>query len=157
MTHRIDTQTPIRQKGRRRKRVKPDGPGQRGPRRIDKAHKGRIAALPCIICGARPVEVAHVRYACPASGKRETGMAEKPSDKWTLPMCPLHHRIAPAAQHKMNEREFWDLHCIDPIEICEWLYRVSCAGGTEQIPIMLSIVNGARAKAEGAKKARQAV
>jgi hypothetical protein len=37
-------------------------------------------------------------------------MAEKPSDKWALPLCNRHHR----EQHSMNELEFWKSHGIDP-------------------------------------------
>jgi hypothetical protein len=37
-------------------------------------------------------------------------MAEKPSDKWALPLCNRHH----AEQHSMNELAFWKQYDIDP-------------------------------------------
>jgi hypothetical protein len=37
-------------------------------------------------------------------------MQEKPSDKWTVPLCGRHHR----EQHTMNEMEFWKKYQIDP-------------------------------------------
>lgn len=47
-----------------------------------------------------------------AHNKRPTGMAEKPSDKWALPMCQDHHRH----QHHMNEEEFWEQYDYDPLQ-----------------------------------------
>lgn len=50
----------------------------------DQAHMARVAELPCVCCGARPVEVHHCisgRY-----GQR------KASDRETIPLCFAHHR-----------------------------------------------------------------
>ena len=50
----------------------------------DPAHLARMAQLPCVCCGARPVEVHHCisgRY-----GQR------KSSDSETIPLCWNHHR-----------------------------------------------------------------
>ena len=43
-------------------------------------------------------------------GKRSTGMGEKPSDIWMLPLCGVCHR----EQHTMSECLFWDKCGIDP-------------------------------------------
>lgn len=91
-------------------------------RERDRAHLAFIASLPCVICGKRPVEVAHVRMADIDRGKPHTGMQEKPSDKWTVPLCAMHHREGPDAQHKSNEAEWWERHEIDVIALCERLY-----------------------------------
>ena len=37
-------------------------------------------------------------------------MAEKPSDKWAVPLCNRHHR----EQHGMNEMDFWKCNGINP-------------------------------------------
>ena len=84
--------------------------GKKRPREKDKGHLAWLSSLPCVITGKRPVHVAHVRYADPVYGKPQTGMAEKPSDKWTLPLCNRHHR----EQHGMNELAFWKKYSIDP-------------------------------------------
>jgi hypothetical protein len=51
------------------------------------AHMQKVAGLPCIVCGARPVEVHH---------------ATKPRDDMkVLPLCPQHHRreFGPGSYH----------------------------------------------------------
>jgi hypothetical protein len=93
---------------------------QRQPRIRDEAHLNFIRSQPCCICGTSPVEAAHLRVGSIGNGKLPSGMAEKPSDKWTLPLCPRHHR----EQHSMNEREFWARHGKDPFALAmhyhEW-------------------------------------
>ena len=51
-------------------------------------------------------------------GKRETGVAEKPSDCWVTPLTPAEHR----KQHSMSEREFWKAEGIQPIVIAALLF-----------------------------------
>jgi hypothetical protein len=96
---------------------------QRAPRRRDRRYLGAIARLPSLISGKEPVEVCHLRYGEPDRGKPPTGMGEKPDDKWTLPLTPEEHRLGVRAQHAGNEREWWASHGIDPVAVCEVLYR----------------------------------
>jgi hypothetical protein len=84
-------------------------------------HCAFVAALPCLICGRAGVHVAHVRYAEPRAGKPITGIGTKPSDVFTVPLCPEHH----AQQHKGAERAFWSHHAIDPIFVALALYGAS--------------------------------
>lgn len=84
------------------------------PRKQDKAYLEWLRMLPCVISARRPVEAAHIRYAAPEYGKRETGGAEKADDRFALPLHPDLHR----EQHSMNEREFWQRSGIDPIPLC---------------------------------------
>jgi hypothetical protein len=60
--------------------------------------------------------------ACIAIGKRETGLAEKPGDQWTVGLCDYHHRTGILAQHKINEAEFWKMHGRNPFEIAASLW-----------------------------------
>ena len=84
---------------------------QREPRQKDARHLDFIRSLPCTICGDNTnTEAAHIRTANIGHGKPHTGMAEKPADKWTLPLCGRHHR----QQHEMNEMRFWKMYGIDP-------------------------------------------
>ena len=62
-----------------------------------------IAEQPCCICGAWPVEVAHV-------GAR--GMSQKCSDLETLPLCVAHHREGIESQHVLGKK-FWAYHEIE--------------------------------------------
>lgn len=62
-----------------------------------KRHMARVARLPCVICGGRPVQIHHCihgRY-----GQR------KVSDFETIPLCPDHHQIGPYAIH--NDKAGW--------------------------------------------------
>ena len=86
---------------------------QRQPRQRDEAYLAFIRSFPCAICGKTPVEAAHLRVGSINDGKSYTGMAEKSSDKWALPLCAFHHR----QQHTMNEREFWASHGLNPFAL----------------------------------------
>ncbi len=104
---------------------------QRAPRQEDRAHLAFIRTRPCCIkhCN-RPAEAAHIRMACPAIGKPETGMQEKPADRWTVPLCPYHHRIGAGSQHANNEREWWAMRGLNPFQIATDLWKLS--GGEER-------------------------
>lgn len=87
---------------------------QREPRERDNKHLQFIRSLPCCICGDdTSTEAAHIRAGSVNHGKPYTGMAEKPSDKWTLPLCGVHHR----EQHTMNEIAFWYKYNINPFTL----------------------------------------
>jgi hypothetical protein len=84
---------------------------QRQPREKDAKHLDYVRSLPCAICKDNTsTEAAHIRTAALVHGKPHTGMAEKPSDKWAVPLCNRHHR----EQHEMNEMDFWRSYGIDP-------------------------------------------
>lgn len=95
--------------------------GQKRPRKENVDHLKWIRTLPCVITGKHPVEAAHIRYADPAYGKRETGKAEKPDDAFVVPLHPDLHR----EQHSMNEQVFWAKYRIDPIKVALALSHAS--------------------------------
>jgi Protein of unknown function (DUF968) len=93
---------------------------QREPRERDEKHLDYIRSLGCCVCGDETsTEAAHIRTASLENGKIHTGMSEKPSDKWAVPLCNKHHR----EQHTMNELEFWKKHGIDPFMLAMTLRR----------------------------------
>jgi hypothetical protein len=55
-------------------------------------------------------------------GKELTGKGEKPHDRYTVPLCPYHHRIGVDCQHNSNEREWWERTGIDPWKIAAALW-----------------------------------
>ena len=114
------------QRFRRLVRARPAGFGQRQPRLKDPAYLAFIRRSPCCVCGKPgPSQAAHVRSGYPEAGWRPTGMAEKPDDRRTLPLCALHHLDGPSAQHRSNEREWWASQGIYPpglAAVCEQLY-----------------------------------
>jgi hypothetical protein len=53
-------------------------------------------------------------------GKRPTGMAEKPDDRWALPLNRRCHMM----QHAWGaELEWWVAHLIDPFKLAVRYYR----------------------------------
>ena len=92
---------------------------QRQPRERDNKHLAYVRSLPCCICGGIDTEAAHIRTASLAHDKAHTGMQEKPSDKWAVPLCNRHHR----EQHTMNEMDFWKCYGKDPFLIAMTLRR----------------------------------
>ena len=92
------------------------------PRVHDEAHLDFIRSLPCLSCGNdTATEAAHLRAGNLKYGKRETGMQEKPSDKWTLPVCSLCHR----EQHAGDESLFWAVRGINPWVTAMTLHDIS--------------------------------
>lgn len=101
---------------------------QRQPRIEDPAHLAFVRTLPCTVCSRPgPNDPAHLRAAARQYGKRHTGMAEKPDDKWVLPLCRTHHD----AQHRENELGWWaKMGIADPFALAVALY----AGRPNQSP-----------------------
>lgn len=93
---------------------------QKEPRVKDERHLNFIRSLPCCICGGIDTEAAHIRIGSIGHGKRPTGMQEKSSDKWALPLCNRHHR----EQHdEGDELRFWKTYGIDPFMLALSLRR----------------------------------
>ena len=92
------------------------------PRIKDNEHLAFVRALPCCICGDdTSTEAAHLRAGNLDYGKRHTGMAEKPSDKFALPLCGRHHR----EQHSGTEVNFWTSSGVNPWVLALSLYASS--------------------------------
>lgn len=90
------------------------GGSRKRPRIENRNHLAFVRMLPCVVCGIRRnVEAAHVRMGNPLYGKRQAGMAEKPDDKFSLPLCAAHHD----EQHSMNEAQFWMALAVDPLAL----------------------------------------
>lgn len=61
-----------------------------------------IRKLPCCICHSeRGIEAAHVG---------PHGMAQKASDRSTIPLCPRHHRTGADSLHALGPRQFEAAH-----------------------------------------------
>src|SRR4029077_14027469 len=68
------------------------------PRRIrDRDHVTSVAKQPCLVCGRRPADAHHLRFAqAPALGR-------KVSDEFTVPLCRGHHREV----HRYRDESVW--------------------------------------------------
>ena len=75
-------------------------------RRIrDRDHVKSVAKQPCLVCGRRPADAHHLRFAqSPALGR-------KVSDEFTVPLCRGHHR---EVHHCGDETLWWNKIGIDP-------------------------------------------
>ena len=86
-------------------------------RRIrDRNHVKSVAKKPCLVCGRRPADAHHLRFAqAPALGR-------KVSDEFTVPLCRGHHREV----HRCgDEPAWWDKTGIDPIAAARSLWLTS--------------------------------
>jgi hypothetical protein len=76
------------------------------PRRIrDQEHVRLVARQPCLVCGRRPADAHHLRFA------QSRTLGRKVSDEFTVPLCRGHHREI----HRCgNEAAWWKKAGIDP-------------------------------------------
>ena len=91
---------------------------QADPKR-NASHLDFVRSLPCVVCGKLPrSEAAHIRVGT------DGGMATKPSDKFSVPLC-----CGPdgchAKQHRIGEITFWANSGIDPMTVAARLWTVS--------------------------------
>jgi ERF superfamily len=85
------------------------------PRRFrDKAHLAFVAAQPCILCGKRPVDSHHIRFA------QKQSLGRKVSDEFTVPLCRSHHR---ALHRSGSEYLWWENLGIEPLKIAGKLWK----------------------------------
>ena len=76
------------------------------PRRIrDREHVKSVAKQPCLVCGRRPADAHHLRFA------QSSALGRKVSDEFTVPLCRGHHREV----HRCgDEAAWWVKFGIDP-------------------------------------------
>jgi ERF superfamily protein len=79
----------------------------------DRDHLKLVATQPCLVCGRTPSDAHHIKFAEPRA------MGRKVSDRFTVPICRLHHR---ELHRRGNERAWWESHGIDPLSIAASLW-----------------------------------
>jgi hypothetical protein len=86
-------------------------------RRIrDREHVKSVAKQPCLVCGRRPADAHHLRFAQAAA------LGRKVSDEFTVPLCRGHHR---EVHHCGDEAAWWDKTGIDPTAAARSLWLKS--------------------------------
>jgi len=85
------------------------------PRRYrNKDHLRYVARQACLICGRKPSDPHHLRYAQPRA------LGRKASDEYTVPLCRVHHREV----HRVgNEQAWWRAAGIDPLNVAQELWN----------------------------------
>lgn len=95
---------------------------QKQPRVLCPGYLKWLRRQPCACgCGSpAPSDAAHLRAGSVLHGKRHTGMSEKPSDCWALPLKHSHHM---AQHHHGDELGWWSAHDVpDPFTLAMWFY-----------------------------------
>jgi hypothetical protein len=84
------------------------------PRRVrDKVHVQFVSKQPCLICGRRPADPHHLRFA------QRRALGRKVSDEFTVPLCRGHHR---ELHRGGNEAEWWKKSGVDPLAVASMLW-----------------------------------
>jgi hypothetical protein len=84
------------------------------PRRIrDRDHIRHVMKQPCLICGRRPSDPHHLRFA------QSRALGRKVSDEFTVPLCRAHHR---EVHRGGNEGSWWRNAGIDPLTAARALW-----------------------------------
>jgi hypothetical protein len=84
------------------------------PRRFrDKTHCKFVSTQPCLICGRRPADAHHLRFA------QHPALGRKVSDEFIVPLCRGHHR---EVHRSGDEASWWSKAGIDPIGAARTLW-----------------------------------
>jgi ERF superfamily len=84
------------------------------PRRIrDREHVRHVMKQPCLICGRRPSDPHHLRFA------QSRALGRKASDEFTVPLCRTHHREVHCC---VDEGLWWQKTAIDPLAAARTLW-----------------------------------
>jgi hypothetical protein len=79
------------------------------PRRYrNREHLRTIIKMPCLVCGRKPSDPHHLRFAQPRA------LGRKASDEFAVPLCRMHHREVHRAG---NEQAWWKAAGIDPLKV----------------------------------------
>jgi hypothetical protein len=85
------------------------------PRRYrNREHLRAIIKQPCLVCGRKPSDPHHLRFAQPKA------LGRKASDEFTVPLCRTHHREVHRAG---DERAWWKAARIDPLKVAAKLWK----------------------------------
>ena len=83
-------------------------------RERDRHHLRFVASQPCLVCGRAPSDAHHLKFA------EQRAMGRKVSDKFTVPICRLHHR---ELHRRGDERIWWEKQGLDPLPIAASLWK----------------------------------
>ncbi|HEV2717976.1 MAG TPA: hypothetical protein VGU64_22115, partial [Terriglobales bacterium] len=105
------------------------------PRRVrDREHVRYVSRQSCLICGRRPSDAHHLRYA------QNSALSRKVSDEFTVPLCRGHHR---EVHRSGDEARWWKKAGIDPIRTARalWLQTHPLPAGSDKLQIEGEVAN----------------
>jgi ERF superfamily len=95
---RQDNPAPSKKRGRSRRQIDKSSLAIPELRRLrDRDHVRHVAKQPCLICGRRPSDAHHLRFA------QSRALGRKVSDEFTVPLCRGHHREV----HRCGDEAGW--------------------------------------------------
>ena len=95
--------------------IEKSGPAHPEPRRArDREHVKFVAGHPCLICGRRPADPHHLRFA------QSRALGRKVSDEFTVPLCRGHHR---EVHRSGDEAAWWAKVGVEPLRAADALWR----------------------------------
>jgi hypothetical protein len=84
------------------------------PRRVrDRDHIRHVIKQPCLVCGRRPSDPHHLRFA------QSRALGRKVSDEFTVPLCRGHHR---ELHRHGDEAGWWEKLGLDPASAARALW-----------------------------------
>lgn len=83
-------------------------------RERDREHLKFVAEQSCLVCGCTPSDAHHIKFA------DQRAMGRKVSDRFTVPICRLHHR---ELHRHGNERAWWQRQDIEPLAVAAALWK----------------------------------
>jgi ERF superfamily len=87
------------------------------PRRYrDRAHLEFVASQACLVCGRRPSDAHHLRFAQPRA------LGRRVSDEFAVPLCRTHHRVL---HSRGDEAAWWESVKVDPVMVARQLWEHS--------------------------------
>jgi hypothetical protein len=111
----------------------------------DKAHIKFVASRPCLVCGRKPADPHHLRFA------QVRALGRKVSDEFTVPLCRTHHR---ELHRTGNEAGWWAKVGIDAVSIARKLWNETRSAGFPQPPANVQPAAAGAPSASIATKAR---
>jgi hypothetical protein len=115
-------------------------------RERDRAHLRFVASQPCLVCGRTPSDAHHIKFA------ESWTVGRKVSDKFTVPVCRLHHR---ELHRRGNERAWWQTKGIDPLPLAAALWASTHDAGSieDEPPSDPHVASNGRSHLNGARSA----
>jgi len=95
-------------------------------RERDRDHLRFVAAQGCLVCGRTPSDAHHIKFA------EQRAMGRKASDKFTVPICRLHHR---ELHRRGNERAWWQSQGLDPLAAAAILWARTHVVAAAAVPL----------------------
>jgi hypothetical protein len=107
------------------------------PRRYrDRMHLRFVSAQPCLVCGRRPSDAHHLRFAQPRA------LGRRVSDEYAVPLCRTHHR---ALHQRGDEAAWWKAKGFDPLLIARELWQrtrlASPSGGRVEALLSVGVID----------------